>query len=133
MTMIDRINTLLEEVEAFTTQSKEQVEEYRIKWLSKKGEVSSLFDDFKNVPGELKKEVGQKLNLLKTKAQEKINELNDALETNSSGAKESFDLTLPGFPTLQNGTRHPLTLVKNQIIDIFARIGFTISDGKEIE
>ena len=70
--MITRIETLLEEVEKFAAQNKEQVEEHRIKWLSKKGEISVLFDEFKNVPNELKKEVGQKLNLLKNKAQEKI-------------------------------------------------------------
>jgi phenylalanyl-tRNA synthetase alpha chain len=131
--MIERINSLLEEVETFAAQTKEQVEEYRIKWLSKKGEVSVLFDDFKNVPNDLKKEVGQKLNLLKTKAQEKINHLKEQFESSGSDATSALDLTLPGFPTLQNGSRHPLTLVKNQIIDIFARIGFTVSDGKEIE
>src|SRR3954464_9123064 len=78
--MLEKINRLLEEVENFTAQSKEQVEEYRIKWLSKKGEVSALFDDFKNVQSELKKEVGQKLNRLKDKAQEKINALRAEFE-----------------------------------------------------
>jgi phenylalanyl-tRNA synthetase alpha chain len=131
--MLDKINSLLQEVESFAAQTKEQVEEYRIKWLSKKGEVSTLFEDFKNVPGDLKKEVGQKLNLLKTKAQEKINELKEALETKKDENKQAVDLTLPGFPSLQVGSRHPLTIVKNQMIDIFARIGFTVSDGNEIE
>jgi phenylalanyl-tRNA synthetase alpha chain len=132
--MLEKINKLLEEVESFGASTKEQVEEYRIKWLSKKGEVSILFDDFKNVPSDLKKEVGQKLNLLKNKAQEKINELKEKFEAQQqSGQKQNTDLTLPGFPTLQNGTRHPLSIVKNQIIDVFARIGFTVSDGREIE
>ncbi|MDP1802372.1 MAG: phenylalanine--tRNA ligase subunit alpha [Bacteroidota bacterium] len=132
--MLEKIHKLLEEVESFGAQSKEQVEEYRIKWLSKKGEVTALFDDFKNVPSDLKKEVGQKLNLLKTKAQEKINELKEKFESESdTNDKKGIDLTLPALPTLQAGSRHPLSLVKNQIIDIFSRIGFTVSDGKEIE
>lgn len=132
--MLEKIHKLLEEVESFGAQSKDQVEEYRIKWLSKKGEVTALFDDFKNVPSDLKKEVGQKLNLLKTKAQEKINELKEKFESESdTNDKKGIDLTLPALPTLQAGSRHPLSLVKNQIIDIFARIGFTVSDGKEIE
>lgn len=132
--MLEKIDKLVEEVEAFTAQSKEQLEEYRIKWLSKKGEVSALFDDFKNVPADIKKEVGQKLNLLKNKAQDKINELKEAFEaTQELNTKQRVDLTLPDFPVLQNGSRHPLTLVKNQIIDVFSRIGFTVSDGKEIE
>ncbi len=132
--MLEKIHKLLEEVESFGAQSKDQVEEYRIKWLSKKGEVTALFDDFKNVPTDLKKEVGQKLNLLKTKAQEKINELKEKFESESdTNDKKGIDLTLPALPTLQAGSRHPLSLVKNQIIDIFARIGFTVSDGKEIE
>lgn len=132
--MLEKIHKLLEEVESFGAQSKEQVEEYRIKWLSKKGEVTALFDDFKNVPSDLKKEVGQKLNLLKTKAQEKINELKEKFESESdTNDKKGIDLTLPALPILQAGSRHPLSLVKNQIIDIFSRIGFTVSDGKEIE
>lgn len=133
MSMIDKINHLLEEVESFNAQTKEQVEEYRIKWLSKKGEISTLFDDFREVSSDLKKEVGQKLNLLRNKAQDKINELKENFEASQKDTTPAVDLSLPGFPGLQNGSRHPLTLVKNQIIDIFSRIGFTVSDGKEIE
>lgn len=132
--MREKINKLLEEVESFAATTKEQVEEHRIKWLSKKGEISVLFDDFKTVPSDLKKEIGQQLNQLRNKAQDKINELKEVFEAAGDKAqKQSVDLTLPGLPTLQNGTRHPLTLVKNQIIDVFARIGFTVSDGREIE
>jgi phenylalanyl-tRNA synthetase alpha chain len=132
--MLEKIHKLLEEVESFGAQTKEQVEEYRIKWLSKKGEVTALFDDFKDVPSDLKKEVGQKLNLLKTKAQEKINHLKEKFDAEAdANEKQGVDLTLPALPTLQAGSRHPLSLVKNQIIDIFSRIGFTVSDGKEIE
>jgi phenylalanyl-tRNA synthetase alpha chain len=132
--MLERINTLLIEVEGFAAKNKEQVEEYRIKWLSKKGEITSLFDDFKAVAPEIKREVGQKLNELKVKAQDKINELKEKHEQASDkGASKNIDLTLPSDPTIQVGSRHPLSLVKNQIIDVFARIGFTVSDGREIE
>lgn len=132
--MLERINSLLAEVEEFAAQSKEQVEEYRIKWLSKKGEITSLFDDFKAVAPEIKREVGQKLNELKTRAQDKINALKEKHDASSSSTTyKDIDLTLPGDPTIQIGSRHPLSLVKNQIIDVFARIGFTVSDGREIE
>lgn len=130
--MIDKINKLLQEVEEFTALNKEQLEEYRIKWISKKGEISILFDEFKSVPNELKKEVGQKLNQLKNSAQEKINLFKEAFDSSEQQTTYT-DLTIPGLPIVQNGSRHPLTLVKNQIIDIFSRIGFTVSDGKEIE
>ena len=132
--MIEKINSLLVEVETAVITTKEQAEDIRIKWLSKKGEVSALFDDFKTVPNELKKEVGQKLNELKTKAQEKINLLKEQFDASSNATEsKSIDLTLPATPLLQNGSRHPLSLVKNQIIEIFNRIGFTVSDGREIE
>ncbi|MCF8423547.1 MAG: phenylalanine--tRNA ligase subunit alpha [Bacteroidia bacterium] len=132
--MLERINKLLQEVEEFKAQSKEQIDEYRIKWLSKKGEITSLFDDFKAVAPDIKREVGQRLNELKNKAQDKINELKDQYENASdkSNSKE-IDLTLPSDPSIQVGSRHPLSIVKNQIIDVFARIGFTVSDGREIE
>lgn len=132
--MLEKINKLLQEVEEFGASTKEQVEEYRIKWLSKKGEITTLFEDFRQVPNDLKKELGQKLNELRNKAQEKIHALKENFDSQQeSGLKDSLDLTLPAFPTLQNGSRHPLSIVKNQIIDIFSRIGFTVSDGREIE
>jgi phenylalanyl-tRNA synthetase alpha chain len=132
--MLEKINKLLREVEELAATSKEQVEEYRIKWLSKKGEITSLFEDFREVPNELKKELGQKLNELRNKAQERINTLKEQLETQQQqGKSKSIDLTLPPFPTLQNGSRHPLTIVKNEIIEIFSKIGFTVSEGREIE
>ena len=131
--MQDRIQTLLQEVENFAAQTMEHVEEYRIKWLSKKGEISILFDEFKTVPNDMKKEVGQQLNILKNKAQEKINTLKEQFEAMRDSNGPAVDLTLPAYPALQSGTRHPLTIVKNQIIAIFSGIGFTVSDGKEIE
>jgi phenylalanyl-tRNA synthetase alpha chain len=132
--MLDKINSLLAEIEEFSAKSKEHVEEYRIKWLSKKGQVTSLFDDFKTVAPEMKREVGQKLNELKIKAQDKINELNESFEMqNDIDVSTQFDLTTPSDPSIVLGSRHPLSIVKNQIIDVFARIGFTVSDGREIE
>jgi phenylalanyl-tRNA synthetase alpha chain len=132
--MLEKINNLLLEVEEMAVSTKEQVEEYRIKWLSKKGQITALFDDFKTVSPELKREVGQKLNELKVKAQEKINELKEKYESAIDHHKDpGMDLTLPGDPTISVGSRHPLSIVKNEIIDIFSRIGFTVSEGREIE
>lgn len=132
--MLEKINNLLLEVEQMAVNTKEQVEDYRIKWLSKKGQITALFDDFKTVSPELKREVGQKLNELKVKAQEKINELKEKYENSGDANKDSgIDLTLPGDPIISVGSRHPLSIVKNQIIDIFSRIGFTVSEGREIE
>jgi phenylalanyl-tRNA synthetase alpha chain len=132
--MLNKINIIITEVENAIASSKEQVEEYRIKWLSKKGSIKSLFDEFKDVPNELKKDVGQQLNLLQNKAQEKINSLKELFDNEVGAEKDGkIDLSLPNYPTLINGSRHPLSIVKNQIIDIFTRIGFTVSDGKEIE
>jgi len=131
--MRDKIEKLLQDVENFTVQSKEQVEEYRIKWLSKKGEITTLFDDFKTVAPDMKREMGQKLNELKTKAQDKINELKEKFESSSTSSDSTVDYTVPGEPFVALGSRHPLSIVKKQIIDIFARIGFTVSDGREVE
>jgi phenylalanyl-tRNA synthetase alpha chain len=131
--MLEKINTLLEELEQLTAEKKEQVEEYRIKFLSKKGVIPALFDEFKGVPNELKKEMGQRLNELRTKAQDKINDLKANFESANDTAAVNLDLTVPANPTLQLGARHPLSIIKNQIIDIFTKIGFTISEGREIE
>jgi phenylalanyl-tRNA synthetase alpha chain len=133
-TMHEKINKLLSEVESFAAETKEQVEEYRIKWLSKKGEITALFDDFRTVPNDMKKEMGQKLNELRNKAQDRINELKEKFDNLANDtAKSQLDMTMPGYPTIQLGSRHPLSIVKNEIIDIFSRIGFTVSDGREIE
>jgi phenylalanyl-tRNA synthetase alpha chain len=132
--MHEKINKLLSEVESFAAETKEQVEEYRIKWLSKKGEITALFDDFRTVPNDMKKEMGQKLNELRNKAQDRINELKEKFDNLANDtAKSQLDMTMPGYPTIQLGSRHPLSIVKNEIIDIFSRIGFTVSDGREIE
>ena len=114
--MLEKINILLAEVEEFAAQSKEHVEEYRIKWLSKKGQVTILFDDFKAVAPEIKREVGQKLNELKVKAQDKINALKEKYESSSeSTVSVDIDLTTPSDPSIAIGSRHPLSIVKNQM------------------
>ena len=129
--MIDKIKTLYAEIELLKADTDKGVEELRIKYLSKKGEVSLLFGEFRNVPNELKREVGQLLNELKEKATEKINQLKAELVKETAG-DNGIDLTLPSS-TVKLGSRHPLSVVKNEIIDIFTRLGFTISEGPEIE
>lgn len=129
--MKNRINELLEEINKLSASSQEELEALRIKYLSKKGLVSELFNDFRNVANEEKREIGQLLNELKNTAQDKINELKDGF-ANSTASAEKTDLTRTADP-IKLGTRHPLSLVKNEIIDIFARIGFTVAEGPEIE
>lgn len=119
------------EVENLSANTAEELEALRIKYLSKKGAINDLMADFRNVPAEQKKEVGMRLNALKTRATERIAELKEAFETNDSGAAE-MDLTRTAYP-MELGTRHPLSIVKNEIIDIFARMGFALADGPEVE
>lgn len=129
--MIAKIEQLLQEVETMTASNAEELEVLRIKYLSKKGAINELMADFRNVPAEQKKEVGMKVNELKNKAQEKINALKEQFENQDNGC-DDLDLTRSAYPA-SLGTRHPLTIVKNEIIDIFARLGFSIADGPEVE
>lgn len=129
--MKERIKELLSEVRGLQVVSKEDLEALRIKYLSKKGEITSLFNDFKSVSNEQKREVGQMLNELKTATQDKINELKASLEEKTE-TDNSIDLTRTPDP-IGLGTRHPLSIVKNEIADIFGRIGFVIAEGPEIE
>ena len=129
--MIAKIQELLAEVEQLQASNVEEVEVLRIKYLSKKGAINDLMADFRNMPAEMKKEVGMKLNELKNKAQEKIAALKEAVETQDTGA-DDMDLTRTAYP-ISLGTRHPLTIVKNEIVDIFSRLGFTLAEGPEIE
>ncbi len=129
--MIAKIQQLLSEVETLKANSAEGLEALRIKYLSKKGVISELMADFRNVPAEQKKEVGMKLNELKQRTQERIAALKEVLESQDHGCDE-LDLTRTAYP-IALGTRHPLSIVKNQIIDIFARMGFNIADGPEVE
>jgi len=129
--MLERIQALLQEVESFNPTKFDEIEQFRIKMLSKKGEISVLFDQFRDVPADQKREVGQKLNTLKTIATEKLNTLKESLQPTES-VDLKLDLSLPGesYPI---GARHPLAVVRNEIVQIFARLGFTVSEGPEIE
>ena len=129
--MIAKIEQLLKEVEALHASNAEELEALRIKYLSKKGAINDLMADFRNVAAEQKKEVGMRLNELKNKAQEKITALKEQFESQDTGC-DDIDLTRSAYP-VELGTRHPLTIVKNEIIDIFARMGFNIADGPEME
>ncbi|ERI85653.1 phenylalanine--tRNA ligase subunit alpha [Bacteroides pyogenes] len=129
--MIAKIEQLLQEVAALHASNAEELEALRIKYLSKKGAINDLMADFRNVPAELKKEVGMKLNELKNKAQETISALKEQFECQNNDS-EGLDLTRTAS-AVKLGTRHPLSIVRNEIIDIFARLGFSIAEGPEIE
>jgi phenylalanyl-tRNA synthetase, alpha subunit len=129
--MFDKINTLLAEINDLSVKSHEELESFRLKFLSKKGLISDLFEDFKNVPPSEKKEIGQKLNLLKQVTAEKYNFLKLKLQPADDKSAVN-DLTRPSFP-FNTGSRHPISIMRNEIINIFERIGFTVSEGPEIE
>ncbi|GAL65172.1 phenylalanine--tRNA ligase subunit alpha [Jejuia pallidilutea] len=130
--MIDKIQELIAEAEAFKAQTKEEVEAFRIKYLGKKGLLNQYFAEFKNVANDQKKEFGQTINKLKKTAEEKVNTLKEELESKEEVKGVYGDLSRPGQP-IEIGARHPISIVKNQIIDIFSRIGFNVSEGPEIE
>ena len=129
--MLQKIEQLMQEISALNAKNAQEAEALRIKYLSKKGEISQLMNDFRSVPAELKKEVGMKLNELKTFAQEKINALKEGTPQGAS-EREAIDLTRTPYP-ITLGSRHPLTIVKNEIVDIFSRLGFTLAEGPEVE
>lgn len=129
--MEERIKKLLEEVAAFTAANKEAVENFRLKYISRKGTISELFEELKKVSVEEKKKLGKVLNELKQSAEAKLTALQENLE-NIQTASTDIDLTLPPIPN-KVGTLHPLTLTKNRIIEIFERLGFNVADGPEIE
>ncbi len=130
-TMIEKINRLAEELDSLKAGTQEELESLRLKYLSKKGEISSFMNDFRNVAAEEKKELGRLLNELKDKAQDKINDLKERFE-NVVSEDNTIDLTRTAYP-YSVGTRHPLSIVKKEICDIFARLGFSIAEGPEIE
>ena len=129
--MQERIQQLRDQVEALTAQTAQEVEDLRIKYISKKGLISQLFDEFKTVPNEEKRLVGQQLNVLKEATIAKINALREALSS-TKGEAEAIDWTRTAYP-IRLGTRHPLTLVQQEITSIFARLGFAIAEGPEVE
>ena len=129
--MIAKIQALLEEVKGLSAQSEQELETLRIKYLSKKGLINDLMADFRNVSADQKREVGMRINELKTQALDHINSLREKLSGSTAGS-ESIDLTRTPYPVAL-GSRHPLSLVRNHIIEIFSHLGFTLADGPEIE
>ncbi|MGM9675871.1 MAG: phenylalanine--tRNA ligase subunit alpha [Bacteroidaceae bacterium] len=129
--MIEKIEKLMAEIEALQAASAEEAEALRIKYLSKKGEITALMNDFRSVPAEQKKEVGMRINQLKTAALDKINALKSQVACDSQKCA-CIDLTRSPYP-IRLGTRHPLTIVRNEIVDIFSRLGFTLAEGPEVE
>jgi phenylalanyl-tRNA synthetase alpha chain len=131
MALIDKINQMLKGIDDIQAANADKLEELRIEYLSKKGKISSLMNEFRDVPAEQKREIGMRINELKTKAQDKINSLRESFEDKSK-ADISYDLTRTAYPE-RLGSRHPLSIVKNEIVDIFSRLGFNIAEGPEIE
>ena len=129
--MLEKIEELLKEVNNLTASNAEEIEQLRLKYLSKKGEITALMADFRNVPADQKKVVGMKINELKQAALQKINDLKEQ-NAEAEESADDIDLTRSAYP-ISLGTRHPLTIVKNQIIDIFQRMGFTLAEGPEID
>jgi len=129
--MLQKIKDLFSEVSGITVKTPEELESFRIKYLGKKGVLSDLFEDFKNVAASEKKDIGQKLNQLKQLAHEKYTSLKAELVSDEDSSVDT-DLTRPAFP-YPFGSRHPISIVRNEVISIFSRIGFTVSEGPEIE
>ncbi len=129
--MLEKISDLLKEVSSFNSANKEDLEQFRLKFLSKKGLISELFEDFRSISSEDKKVVGQSLNVLKQQAIEKYNSIKSTLSVTDE-IPEGDDLSRPPYP-YHPGSRHPISIVRNEIIEIFSRIGFVVSEGPEIE
>lgn len=132
--MLDKITDLYAEIDAATVTSKDELEQYRLRYLSKKGAVTELFDGLKTAPADERRALGQQLNGLKNRAQERFTAFQELVEAQQqdAAAQPAVDLTLPVLPNL-TGTQHPLSIVRQRIIQIFERIGFNVSDGPEIE
>ncbi|KQX13022.1 phenylalanine--tRNA ligase subunit alpha [Flavobacterium sp. Root420] len=130
--MIDKIKQHIEEAKSFNDKNKESLEQFRIKYLGSKGLLKELFTEFKNIPNDQKKDFGQVINTLKAVAEEKVRVIQEELESKQETKGMFGDLTRAAEPVII-GSRHPISIVKNQIIDIFANIGFNVSEGPEIE
>ncbi|MBL6949662.1 MAG: phenylalanine--tRNA ligase subunit alpha [Bacteroidales bacterium] len=130
--MQEKIDRLLEEIQFLTASSREGVEQLRLKYLSKKGLVPLLFEEFRSIPKEQKKVFGQQVNELKSKINRKLDELDASFEDNEEAESPDLDMTRP-VDQIQIGSRHPLSIVRNQILGIFSRIGYTVAEGPEIE
>ena len=129
--MKEKIEAVLAEIEALQCKTEAEIEEARVRLLGKKGEITALFEEFRSVAPELKREFGQKLNQLKNAAAAKIEAIKETLATTST-ASSSFDATMPGDPYLL-GSRHPVSIVRKEIVDIFRKFGYDVAEGPEIE
>ena len=127
-----KIEELIAEIQQFTAKSEKEIEEFRIRFLGSKGLLKQLFAEFKTVEAAQKREIGQALNELRSKATDKVEEPKGALGSQEGESSRYGDLTRPGIP-LELGSRHPISIVKNRIVEVFSRIGFTVSEGPEIE
>lgn len=130
--MKEKIDRLLAEVQSFTAENAETLEQFRIRFLGRKGHLQELFEEFKTLTSEQKRDVGQLLNVLKNAAQDKVNALKESFESEQAAAISDTDLSKP-VNFLEVGSRHPLSLVRNEIIRIFSRLGFSVNEGPEIE
>jgi len=130
--MINKIKEHLRKIEVLNATTAEEIEKIRIEYLGKKGVFKEMMDDFKQLENKLKPEMGKAINELKTSVQEKIEKLKSSLAVSSGESKSTIDLSCPAGET-ELGSRHPISIVRQQIIDIFSRIGFTVSEGPEIE
>lgn len=130
--MQDEINKYIDEVKGFATETAEELEAFRIKFLGKKGILRGLYADLKEVSAEQKRDLGQAINALRQAADEKMQELKNSMDSQATVQGQFGDLSRPGNP-LHVGSRHPISIVKNRIIEIFSRIGFNVSEGPEIE
>ena len=126
--MLDKIEQLKTKVNTYTIQSKEDLENYRLQFLSKKGEITTLFDEFKTITGDQKKEIGKALNILRQTAEGIYNTNKETFGDNQQSHSNTIDLTLP-LQAFTTGSQHPISLVKNSILDIFESIGFTVENG----
>ena len=129
--MLDKINRIIEEAARFKADTSAELEEFRLKYLSKKGQLNALFDEFKTITGEQKREAGKKLNELKNQLSETFNRYSEALSSETTNAHD-HDLTRPG-ESMPLGSRHPISITRNEICNIFSRLNFTIAEGPEIE
>jgi phenylalanyl-tRNA synthetase alpha chain len=130
--MLKKLEEYEKQIQELVIASKDDLENFRLQFLSKKGVIPQLFTAFRDVPNEQKKEFGQKLNVLKDLAENKFKELQTEMKSSSKKVADDIDLTVPPFPT-ELGTRHPVNMVRREVVGIFERIGFTVSEGPEIE
>lgn len=130
--MKEKIDALLSEIESLACKTQQDIENARVSLLGKKGSITALFEEFRSVPPEMKREFGQKLNQLKNAAAEKIEAMKNSLEESGASAGASFDLTMPGEP-YQLGSRHPVSIVREEIVRIFRKFGYDVAEGPEIE